>query len=153
MGGPRHADTGAAADRFAYEDPDPIMVAKLIATHGVDAARGRWFWLQPCTLGHLASLGRQRLRYADGTASTAPRHRRRPTTHEQEEAVVADVYALGGVRAAARQHGLHDAFVITLLRERSLTDYPRMSAMERGMKAAATRTARAGRTESMEASR
>lgn len=41
--------------------PDPVKVARLVETHGPDAALERWPWIEPRTLGYLPNRGRKML--------------------------------------------------------------------------------------------
>jgi hypothetical protein len=52
------------------------------------------------------------------------------------------VFALGAVSRAAEKHGLTYTLVLKLLRERGITDYPRVSAVEKMRLAAQTKRAR-----------
>lgn len=41
--------------------PDPIKVARLVETHGPDAALERWSWIEPRSVQSLAQKGRRLL--------------------------------------------------------------------------------------------
>lgn len=139
MAGARRKDTGIAADSAVYQKPDPVKVARLLESHGTEAAEARWHWLSYDSIHHLASVGRQRL---NAQAGIIVRTSRRKTTPEQEEAVIADVFALGGVSRASKKHGLLDSLVVTFLRERGIEDYPKVLGPERSALSHATRKAR-----------
>lgn len=44
--------------------PRPSEVARLIESHGAEAALERWSWINPRTLGHLAQEGKGTLKRA-----------------------------------------------------------------------------------------
>ena len=122
---PRRPPPGRLAelstDAAVHVTPDPRRVYALSVSHGFDACLGRWYWLPRSGVSRLISQGRA---LVVGARSERCRRRLSP---DQETAVVASVYALGGVLYAARVHGLDESLVRTLLRERGLTDYPRAS--------------------------
>lgn len=41
--------------------PEPVEVAKLVKTHGTDAALERWSWIEPRTVQSLGQKGRRLL--------------------------------------------------------------------------------------------
>lgn len=44
-----------------HETPSPQKVARLIETHGAEAAYGRWYWLDQRTIQLMAQKGRKAL--------------------------------------------------------------------------------------------
>ncbi|WP_183512647.1 hypothetical protein [Methylobacterium brachythecii] len=85
-------------------------------SHGYEACCERWHWLPRSGVSRLVSQGRA---LVVGARSERCRRRLSP---DQEAAVVASVYALGGVLYAARVHGLDESLVRTLLRAGELYD-------------------------------
>jgi hypothetical protein len=126
-------------DRFAYADPDPEAVLRIMEGYGVEAARERWHWILPGSLGKIAQAGRELRRAKGGTPSLGAG--RRPTTPELEERAIALAREAGSLTHAARETGLSYTLVKTLHRERGLP-LPRMSAVERGVKGSRIREAR-----------
>lgn len=47
-------------DAYVYAQPDPVIVAMILATKGADAAAERWHWCEPRTIATLARIGRAR---------------------------------------------------------------------------------------------
>lgn len=117
--------------------PSPERVLALVESHGLTSACMRWGWLSRETLAKLAVQGRQLRRGRTGEVLA------RRTTREEQEAVVAEVYRLGSVHAAAAETRTAYTTVLAYLRERGLVDYPRVSNAERGRRAWATRRAQA----------
>lgn len=48
----------SSVDTGVYMRPSPAQVACLVASHGMEAAAGRWHWMDERTLGSLAQAGR-----------------------------------------------------------------------------------------------
>lgn len=46
------------ADVHVYARPNPVTVAAIMATKGLEAAQERWHWCEPRTLASLARIGR-----------------------------------------------------------------------------------------------
>ncbi|SFU92585.1 hypothetical protein SAMN02799631_03169 [Methylobacterium sp. 174MFSha1.1] len=112
-----------------YRSPDPVAVARLVESHGMDAAVGRFYWLSSEGVGKLAQRGREILRGRTGPPIPA-RGRRRSTTPEQEAHGIAEVLRLGSVHRAARATGISHSLLRTLLVERGIP-VPRLSREER----------------------
>ncbi|KZB99700.1 hypothetical protein AU375_03988 [Methylobacterium radiotolerans] len=129
----------SSVDLLAYERPSPAKALQILEGYGMDACLGRWPFLTANAISKIAEAGRDEQR---AKAGIIVRTRRRTTTPEQEEAAIADVFALGAVSRAAEKHGLTYTLVLKLLRERGITDYPRVSGVEKMRLAAQTKRAR-----------
>ncbi|MEH3146471.1 MAG: hypothetical protein PGN34_14225 [Methylobacterium frigidaeris] len=112
-----------------YQAPDPVAVARLVESHGMDAASDRFFWLSREGVGKLAQHGREILRGRTGRPIPA-RGRRRATTPEQEANGIAEVLRQGSVHRAAKATGISHSLLRTLLVERGIP-VPRLSREER----------------------
>jgi hypothetical protein len=112
-----------------YKAPDPVAVAKLIASHGIDGAMGRYYWLSREAVSKIGSKGREILRAQTGEPISA-RGRRRTTTPEQEARGIAEVLRQGSVHRAAAATGMSHSLLRTLLVERGIP-VPRLSTEER----------------------
>lgn len=125
-------DVGTVAvsdlDAACYVRPSVETVARLWDSHGWEACVERWAWLGRWALERMASDGRRVLRARAGEAPT--RNARRKTTVEQEEVIVATAMR-EGVHRASQAHGLRSTFVYRLLRERGVTEMPKLSTEER----------------------
>ncbi|SEO94727.1 hypothetical protein SAMN04487843_105141 [Methylobacterium sp. ap11] len=115
-------------DAACYVRPSVETVARLWDSHGWEACVERWAWLGRSAIERMAADGRRVLRARAGEAPT--RNVRRKTTVEQEEAICAMAMAQG-VHRASMAHGLRSTFVYRLLRERGVTEMPRLSTEER----------------------
>lgn len=129
----------STADRYAYADPDPERVLRIIESHGFDMAQARWFWIKAGTLSKIAQAGREARRVKGGALSRSAS--RRPTTPELEDRVIALARESGSMTHAAETLRVSYGLVRTIHRERGLP-LPRLSPAERGAKGAATREAR-----------
>ncbi|MBY0254557.1 MAG: hypothetical protein K2X54_24785 [Methylobacterium organophilum] len=112
-----------------YRSPDPVAVARLVESHGMDAAAGRFYWLSREGVGKLAQHGREILRGRTGRPIPA-RGKRRSTTFEQEANGIAEVLRLGSVHRAAKATGISHSLLRTLLVERGIP-VPRLTTEER----------------------
>jgi hypothetical protein len=133
----------SSVNDLCYQRPDPVKVAKIFDSpaYGRAAAFERWSWLSHGAVEKIAQEGREILRgKAGGPIQRGPRRR---TTPEQEEAAIAKVFELGGVGRASKATGLTYTFILTLLRERGITDYPKVPGSERGRLAAEGRARKA----------
>lgn len=133
----------SSVNDLCYQRPDPVKVAKIFDSpaYGRAAAFERWSWLSHGAVEKIAQEGREILRgKAGGPIKRGPRRR---TTPEQEEAAIAKVFELGGVGRASKATGLTYTFILTLLRERGITDYPKVPGSERGRLAAEGRARKA----------
>lgn len=128
-----------SADDYAYRAPDPVLVARISDTHGLDAAIERWFWVKPGTVAKFAQAGREMRRVSGGPP---PRGKRRRTTPEMEAAVIERARALRSASHAAAELGVSYALVCTIHREHGVR-LPILPAIERAAKSAATRRSRA----------
>lgn len=115
-------------DAACYVRPSVETVAKLWESHGWEACTERWAWLGRWALERMAADGRRVMRARAGEAPV--RNAKRKTTPEQEEAICAMAMAQG-VHRASMAHGLRSTLVYRLLRERGVTEMPRLSAEER----------------------
>lgn len=86
-----------------YVNPDPVAVARLVVSHGMDGAAGRYFWLSRESVGKIAQKSREILRGQEAM-SPARRNTRRTTDLAQEDAAVATVLRLRSVHRASRLH-------------------------------------------------
>ncbi|GJE74329.1 hypothetical protein [Methylorubrum suomiense] len=129
-----------------YKAPDPVAAARLVETHGMDGAAGRYYWLSRDAVVKIVQHGREILRGQSGQPIPA-RGKRRTTTPEAEDAAVAAALRLGSVHRAARETGYQHTFILTLLRERGIP-VPRLSREERiaAVKAGQARVAAAAET-------
>jgi hypothetical protein len=108
--------------------PSPEQVARLWDSHhGWEAVLERWGWLGKWALEKLAADGRRLIRAKAGAPLTGPR---RSTTPEQDQAAFEVVMRLG-VHRAMRETGLGQTVLYRLLRERGVTEAPRLSQEER----------------------
>ncbi len=135
----RGPSENSSVDLLAYERPTPAEALQILEGYGMDACLGRWPFLTANAISKIAEAGRDEQR---AKAGIIVRTRRRTTTPELEEAAIADVFALGAVSRAAEKHGLTYTLVLKLLRERGVTDYPRVSGAEKMRLAYQTKRAR-----------
>lgn len=140
-------DVGTVAvsdlDAACYVRPSVETVARLWDSHGWEACTERWSWLGRWALERMASDGRRVMRAKAGEVPV--RNARRKTTVEQENEICA-LAMREGVHRASLAHGLRSTQVYTLLRERGVTEMPRLSAEERlRQRAAGMAKARAAR--------
>ncbi|WP_449409689.1 hypothetical protein [Methylobacterium komagatae] len=133
-----------------YKAPDPVAAVRLVESHGMDAAVGRYFWLFRGAVEKVVQHGREILRGQSGQPVPA-RGKRRSTTPGQEDALVAAALRLGSVHRAARETGRQHTFILTLLRERNIP-VPRLSREERiaAVKDGQARVAAAAETPAIE---
>lgn len=129
----------SSVDMLAYERPSPAKALQILEGYGIDACLARWPFLTDQAFLKIAEVGRAERRAKDGIIV---RGSLRKTTPEQEDAAIADVFALGAVSRAADKHGLTYTLVLKLLQERGITDYPKVSGAEKMRLAAETRRAR-----------
>lgn len=128
----------SSTDDYAYAAPDPVAVAKLVDSHGMDAACARWHWKTSSALSGIAKEGRSILR---GRSGDLVRPARRTTTPEVETRILYLARATGSASLAARGMGVSESLVRTLHVERGL-EIPTLPASVHCAKAAATRRAR-----------
>ena len=98
----RHRHNGADIDRAIHRYPSPETVARLVASHGFDAAVARWWYLSDRTVGKLAQLGRGRI----GDTAARGHGRAAASTLEDRAVAVEAGYALGSARRGERAAGL-----------------------------------------------
>lgn len=93
----------SSVDAGVYVTPEPAAVARLVASHGLDAAAARWHWMGSRTLLTMA----QQARAASGVASTI----RRSRTYSDEDAAVAVEagFFLGSIGRGERAAGMKTA--------------------------------------------
>lgn len=112
-------------DHAAYMRPKPEAVARLVASHGLEAATTRWHWMDERTLCAIARTGRAAL----GEASLA--RKARSFTDEDAAVAVEASYVLGSTTRGERAAGIYDNGGRSCFDMRGL-DYMRVSAEERG---------------------
>lgn len=112
-------------DHAAYMRPKPEAVARLVASHGLEAATARWHWMDERTLCAIARTGRA----AMGEAPLA--RRARSYTDEDVAVAVEASHVLGSTTRGERAAGLYDNGGRVCFQERGL-DYVRVSSEERG---------------------
>lgn len=71
--------------RDVHMRPTSIAVARLVASHGSEAAEARWYWINPRTLGDWALRGRVELGW-DPLPQTGARRRAFPEDVENAAA-------------------------------------------------------------------
>ncbi|MFF9551160.1 MULTISPECIES: hypothetical protein [Methylobacterium] len=135
----RGPSENSSVDLLAYERPSPAKALAILEGYGMDACLGRWPFLTANAISKIVEAGRAERNAKSGIIV---RTRRRTTTPEQEEAAIADVFALGAVSRAAEKHGVPYTAVLKFLRERGITDYPRVSGVEKMRLARQTKRAR-----------
>lgn len=140
-------DVGAHAvsevDAACYVRPSVETVARLWDSHGWEACVERWAWLGRWAVERMAADGRRVMRARAGEAPA--RDPRRKTTIEPENAICA-LAMKEGVHRASLAHGLRSTLVYKLLRERGVTEMPRMPDEGcRGQRAEGMAKARAAR--------
>lgn len=125
-------EVGATAcselDASCYVRPSVEQVARLWDSHGWEACVERWSWLGRWALERMAADGRSVMRAKAG--EVALRSAKRKTTVEQEDEICA-MAMREGVHRASMAHGVRSTLVYRLLRERGVTEMPRLSAEER----------------------
>lgn len=126
-------------DMLAYERPAPAKAAFIVHNYGMEAARERWPFLTAHSIFKIVQTHNENQRAATGDRSRGPR---RTTPLDQEDEAVRQVFALGSPSRAAKATGLSYSLVMTVLRERGISDYPRVGGSERGRLAAETRARR-----------
>lgn len=89
-------------DYEAYMRPAPEAVARLIASHGAEAAYERWHWMDPRVLSTLARQGRARLHGVSAIRTSV----RRSWTDEDAAVAVEATHALGSGARGAMAAGL-----------------------------------------------
>lgn len=112
-------------DHAAYMRPKPEAVARLVASHGLEAATTRWHWMDERTLCAIARTGRAAL----GEAPLAKKSR--SFTDEDAAVAVEASYVLGSTTRGERAAGIYDNGGRSCFDMRGL-DYVRVSAEERG---------------------
>lgn len=115
-------------DASCYVRPSVETVAKLWDSHGWEACVECWSWLGRWAIERMAADGRRVIRARAG--EDAVRSAKRKTTVEQEDAICA-MAMREGVHRASMAHGLRSTLVYRLVRERGVTEMPRLSAEER----------------------
>ncbi|MFY9293455.1 MAG: hypothetical protein WAP03_22550 [Methylorubrum rhodinum] len=115
-------------DAACYVRPSVETVARLWDSHGWEACTERWSWLGRWAIERMAADGRRVMRAKAGQAPV--RNARRKTSLAQEDAIC-DLAMREGVHRASLAHGLRSTHVYRLLRERGVTEMPRLSAEER----------------------
>lgn len=115
-------------DQAAYMRPKPEAVARLVASHGMEAAATRWHWMDERTLGAITRTGRAVL----GEAPAA--RRARSYTDEDVAVTVEASYVLGSTTRGERASGIYHNGGRACFEERGL-DHVRVSVEERGLAA------------------
>lgn len=115
---------GADIDRSIHADPNPEAVARLCASHGVEAAAVRWWWLGDRVRNELARLGRVRLGWEPAAV------RARATPSDVEAAAIAAGFAIGSGTAGEVAAGMTRASLVPAYTERGLAP-ARMPAADR----------------------
>lgn len=128
-----------AEDREAYRRPCPMAVAKLIASHGAEAAKARWWFIEKRSLDGIARQGRAML----GMSSVHNNGRQRSTDPITEAVAIEAAFILQSRNAGARAAGIHDSRVVFIEQARGLDDVPRSKA-SRGKLAVRSKAAKAG---------
>ncbi|GEL44428.1 hypothetical protein MEX01_50190 [Methylorubrum extorquens] len=90
-----------SAESDVYMTPTPAAVAKLVATHTLDAACGRWFWMGERTLSQLAQIGRAQA----GVVPGRPK-RNRGYSDAQAAVAVEAGHVLGSAKRGLRAAGI-----------------------------------------------
>lgn len=129
-------------DQAAYMRPKPEAVARLVASHGLEAAAARWHWMDERTLGAIARTGRAVL----GEAPAA--RRARSYTDEDVAVTVEASYALGSTTRGERASGIYHNGGRACFEERGL-DHVRVSVEERGRAARIGHAANRGDAEAI----
>jgi hypothetical protein len=115
-------------DARIYRRPSTELVARIWDSCGPENACERWYWLGRWALERMATDGRRMRRAASGATV---RGACRATTPEQEDAAFRAIQA-HGVHRAQRVTGLGATVLYRILRERGVTQAPRLSGEERG---------------------
>lgn len=115
----------SSVDQKVYQDPTPAKVAALVESHSLEAAIGRWFWLDKRTLCSLAQAGRAAQGVVLKRAST-----RRAFSDLDAAVCVEASYALGSMARGERASGVPHNSTRGLFPARGL-DYVRISTKER----------------------
>lgn len=132
----RANDPELALEAAVRMRPSPAQVLSLMESHSIHACVARWGWIGREGLKKMASQGREERRAQAGVLGC------RRTTPAEEEAVIAEVFRLGSVHAAAAATGRSYNTILSYLRERGIRDYPKVTHSERGRRAWQTRIAR-----------
>ncbi|MGE7157412.1 hypothetical protein ACQKJ1_27295 [Methylorubrum rhodesianum] len=127
MGRGRHATD--SVDMLAYERPSPEKAHFIATYYGMDAALERWPFLTANAISKIVQVHNENERARTGVLV---RPSRRTTTPEQEEAAIKAVFELGSPSRASKATGLTYTLILTLLRERGISDYPKVPGSERG---------------------
>ncbi len=129
-------------DNSVYGMPSPAAVARLVDSHGADAAAERWWWLGERTISTLAQRGRAQ------AGDVAPRRTGgRPMACPELDAAVAVEagFALGSASRGVRAAGVTVSYQ-GLYSRRGLTP-PMISPEERGIASSLAAAARRGDAE------
>lgn len=132
----------SSIDADVYEMPSPALVARLVDSHGADAAAERWWWLGERTISTLAQRGRAQ------AGDVAPRRTGgRPMACPELDAAVAVEagFALGSASRGVRAAGVTVSYQ-GLYSRRGLTP-PMISPEERGIASSLAGAARRGDAE------
>ncbi len=113
--------------RDVHMRPTSIAVARLVASHGSEAAEARWYWINPRTLGDWALRGRVELGW-DPLPQTGARRRAFP--EDVENAAVEAAFALGSGAAGEAAAGMAPSSLQRAFFARALT-WPRSSTATR----------------------
>lgn len=114
-------------DREIHMRPTHTDVAKLVATHGSEAAEGRWYWIHARTLGDWAMKGRVELGWDPPPLARA---RRRMFPEDVENAAVEAAFALSSGAAGEAAAGMSTSSLQRALLARAL-EWPRSSTATR----------------------
>lgn len=117
---------GADINRSIHIEPTPEDVARLYASHGSEAAAGRWWWLGDRQRIDMARLGRVRL----GWEPIGPAVRRRGAAPDVEAAAIEAAYAIGSGTAGELAADVSKSCLMSAFTDRGL-DWPRISTAAR----------------------
>ncbi|WP_279357300.1 hypothetical protein [Methylobacterium indicum] len=135
----------ASIDRLVYATPAPEVVARLIESHGLEVAEGRWHWLERRTICGLGRMGRAILGKPSGVK------RPRASTPLQEGVAVEAAFVLGSRAAGERAAAMGPSSLLAIEQERGILNLPRADYAERGRIVARSRAAERGEPGAAEA--
>ncbi len=114
--------------RSVHALPKPEAVARLIASHGIEAATERWSHIAGArTFAELIRRG-----IAAGGQARSRRSRPRGTDPAVELAAIEVAYVLGSGRSGERAAGIPGSALLAAINERGL-EMPKITAADRGM--------------------
>ncbi|WP_289016115.1 hypothetical protein [uncultured Methylobacterium sp.] len=115
----------ANVDLDVYQDPDPVVVHRIIAQYGDEAAAERWHWMSSRRLASIAARGRAR----DGAVARM----RRTSGYDPLTIAVAieTAFAVGSGTSGERAVGMQKGNLLNYLAQRGLSN-PAITPEERG---------------------